>query len=89
MQVRKPVKLYFFVTFLLILAVLIMGLKAREYFSKKFPEPPPWQNETMPEKRTNELDYSFAIVDLAVGISLVMILVFVTLKLIIGKLRKP
>lgn len=87
MQVQKPVKLYFFITFLLIFVILIAGLKVRDYFSQKFPEHQE-QNETMPEKKTSEFDYPFAVVDLAVGIALVLVLIFVILKVIIGKLKK-
>ena len=88
MQNQKPVKLYFFVTFLIILAVLLIGLNIKDYLSQKFPDEPVQQNATKPIEKTDEVSQAFALLDMAIGISLVMVLLFVIVKIIMGKLRR-
>jgi len=87
MENKKPIKLYLFVTFLLILAFLIIGLKASEYFSQKFPEKKIQQNETSPKKAADRMSQGFAIVDLAIAVALVLVLLFVIVRIVMGKLR--
>ena len=86
MQGQKPVKLYFFVTFLLILVILIIGLKVNEYLAQKFPKQTIKQQPN-PTRSVSELSETFTIVDLAITISLLLVLLFVVLKIIMGKLR--
>lgn len=87
MENKKPVKLYFFVTFLLILVILFIGLNVKEYLSQKFPDNQIQQNETKLKKSTDQLSQGFAIVDLAIGVALVLVLLFAIVKIIMGKLR--
>ena len=86
MQGQKPLKLYFFVTFLLILAVLMIGLTVKEYLAQKYP--PKQTIEQKPKLKKSAHSDSFEIVDLAVSVSLVLLLLFVVVKIFMTKLRK-
>ena len=86
MQGQKPVKLYFFVTFLLILGILFIGLKIKDFLANKIPEKA-IEHETKPKEKSDEITQTFAIVDLAVSISLVLVLLFVFVKVIMQKLK--
>lgn len=87
MQNQKPVKLYFFVTFLLLLALVVIGLRVKNYMDQKFHEQPAEQNEVKQKEKTGGLSRTLALVDVAVSASLVLVLIFLIVKMIMAKLR--
>lgn len=88
MQNHKPVKLYFFVTFLLLLALVVIGLRVKDYMDQKFNQEPIEQIEVTQKEKKEGLSQTLALVDVAVSVSLVLVLLFLIVKMIMAKLRR-
>ena len=84
-QGQKPIKLYFFLTFLLIFTLMFAGIKIKSFLDQKYPAQPQ-VHETKKTSR-DKLSQTFTLVDLAIGIALVLLLAFVVVKILMQKLK--